>query len=151
MFQFLNRALRTRRSGTAQRRPLLVEALEARDLLSTLPVTHTLLAPPTPAVHAPHPGNPIDGMTSRCKIIAFKAIEQGDGIWTFTGKVIGGGTTGQTVQLGGLLSLKGRRATIADDGTFSITLRLHSGDDGTATAHTGSSNLARASVRMTTE
>jgi hypothetical protein len=153
MFRFLNSVFRASRYAASQRRALVLEALESRDLLSTLPVVHALpdaASPGAPALHAPLPHGPNGGKAGHCKILAFKAIEEGDGIWTFTGRVEGSGK-GQKVQFGGLLSLKGRQATIAADETFSLTLRLQPGDGGTATAHTGNSNLARIRVHMTTD
>jgi hypothetical protein len=54
--------------------------------------------------------------------------------WTFSGSVTDNHPAGLTVQLGGIPALKGKTATVRADGTFSITVQLAVGEEGTATA-----------------
>lgn len=71
------------------------------------------------------------------EITYFGASHPYGNTWIFSGSVAAGVCpAGMTVQLGGLTGLQGQTATVQADGTFSITVTLQPGDDGTATAIT---------------
>ena len=57
-------------------------------------------------------------------------------VWTFSGRVSDEYAAGLTVRFGGLPSLQGKTAVVAADGTFSLTVILANGEQGTATAQT---------------
>jgi hypothetical protein len=67
-------------------------------------------------------------------ITSFKAVEGPMEYWTFSGTVSTAYPGGLEVCLGGLPSLQGKKAEVNADGTFSITVQLQVGEDGTATA-----------------
>ena len=56
--------------------------------------------------------------------------------WTFSGLVLDEYAPGLTVSFGGLASLAGKTATVAANGTFSLTVDLAEGEEGTALAET---------------
>jgi hypothetical protein len=69
-------------------------------------------------------------------ILNFKAINNGNNLWTFTGQVQDAYATGLVVQLGGIPSLETSNASaiVQADGTFSLTISLQPGDQGGVTA-----------------
>jgi hypothetical protein len=69
-------------------------------------------------------------------LLNFKAINNGNNLWTFTGQVQDAYATGLVVQLGGIPSLANHNAsaTVQADGTFSLTLSLQPGEQGAVTA-----------------
>src|SRR5262249_57085879 len=69
-------------------------------------------------------------------ILDFEAIEDAPQVWTFRGRVNGEDAPGEVVQFGGLDSLQGRTAIVAQDGRFQLTVQLQRGERGTATAQT---------------
>lgn len=56
--------------------------------------------------------------------------------WTFSGTVSDECAEGLIVHFGGLPSLEGKTAVVGADGTFSLTIDLQPGEEGTATAQT---------------
>ncbi len=86
----------------------------------------------------------------------FQAVEGTNRVWTFSGTVTDGeGAGGLTVTFGGLPTLNGKTVNTAADGTFSLTIQLQVGENGTATAQTTdawgqASNVAMANVHQTT-
>lgn len=58
------------------------------------------------------------------RIENFTAREMGNGLFLFTGRVVGGSPNGLTVNLGGSTSAAGQSTTCLSDGTFSMTVRL---------------------------
>jgi hypothetical protein len=106
---------------------------------------------------AANPGTPPPA-TSPPTITNFTAIEGTNNTWTISGQVNTGNLQGTTVQLGGLQGLGNNQGTVTvtvnDQGWFSVTVILGSGDDGTATAVAtdGSgavSGMAKTLVRQT--
>ncbi|GEM_PF-6530160 len=93
-----------------------------------------------------------DVLTSMVPMISnFVAMRQFNNYWTFSGTVSDEYAAGLTVRLGGLPSLEGKTATVGADGTFSFTVALQPGEEGTATAQTTdwwaqNSNLATCTV-----
>jgi hypothetical protein len=146
MFGLFGRSRRKPAPAPRKGARLSLEPLERRDLLAVAPITLSpvpFLGPGTGAtVPAPQP-------PSRVTIVSFEAIEVAPGIWTFQGQVSGQGVAGQQVSLGGFPGLQGRKLTIQQDGSFSLTIRLPVSLDGTATAQTGGSNLALTPVWST--
>ncbi len=70
-------------------------------------------------------------------ITNFTASQSGGGYWIFQGQVTDDQTVaGLVVTLGGLPSLQGVTATVNSNGWFSVTVRLKTGESGTATAQT---------------
>ncbi len=69
-------------------------------------------------------------------ILNFKAINNGNNNWTFTGQVQDAYATGLVVQLGGIPSLTTNNASaiVQANGTFSYTIALQPGEQGFATA-----------------
>ncbi len=95
--------------------------------------------------------------SSRATIVVFHAREDGDGWWTFDGVVDDESPRGLIVRFGGLPSLEGQVAEVADDGTFSVQIQLQRTpvcEEGRVTAqttdwHGNPSNVAEAYVRQT--
>jgi hypothetical protein len=86
----------------------------------------------------------------------FTASEEGGGEWIFSGQVTdpNESVVGLTVRFGGLTSLKGKTATVEDDGWFHLVVFLKANENGCATAQTISaaglnSNLAEYLVHQT--
>ena len=69
-------------------------------------------------------------------ITGFSATYIGNNTWTFSGTVTDQTPAGLSVQLGGVSGVAGQTATVAADGSFSVTVQLASGVSGTATAQT---------------
>jgi hypothetical protein len=69
-------------------------------------------------------------------ISEFHASEGERGWWTFWGVVVADNPWGLTMRLGGLPSLQGQTTEVQSDGTFRLTIRLHNGEEGLATAQT---------------
>ncbi len=68
------------------------------------------------------------------QITNFTATEGQMRMWTFSGRVVDEYPAGLVVSFGGLTSLQGKTATVAADGTFSVTFQLQAGETGFATA-----------------
>jgi hypothetical protein len=66
----------------------------------------------------------------------FQAEQGPQNCWTFSGKVTDESAAGLLVHLGGIASLTGVTATVQADGSFSVTVHLQPGEEGTATAQT---------------
>jgi len=78
-----------------------------------------------------------DVLTSAAPTISnFTATHLLGNCWTFSGVVTDELPGGLVVQLGGLPSLEGVATTVGSDGTFSVTVELQQGEEGTATAQT---------------
>jgi hypothetical protein len=70
-------------------------------------------------------------------ITNFTASQLGGGYWVFQGQVTDDqSVAGLVVTLAGLPSLQGVTATVNSNGWFSVTVRLKTGESGTATAQT---------------
>lgn len=69
-------------------------------------------------------------------ILDFTCVPEIGNMWTFSGRVADEHAAGMTVSFGGLPSLLGKTATVNADGTFSFTIELQPGEEGTATAWT---------------
>jgi hypothetical protein len=70
----------------------------------------------------------------RPQITNFSASQESGNTWTFSGTVVDECPQGLRVQLGGLGSLTGQSATVAENGNFFLTQNLLPGERGTATA-----------------
>jgi hypothetical protein len=67
-------------------------------------------------------------------ITNFKAINEGNGVWLFTGSVSGPPTQGEVVDFGGILPLTGKSVAVNADGTFSFCGMVACGQGGIAWA-----------------
>jgi hypothetical protein len=69
-------------------------------------------------------------------IVNFRAINNGNNSWTFTGQVQSPSATGLVVTLAGIPSLDSNNAsaTVQANGSFSFTVTLRPGENGTVTA-----------------
>lgn len=74
--------------------------------------------------------------SSAPSIINFTATRSVNTVYIFTGQVLDESAAGLTVSFGGLQSLLGKTATVAPNGTFSLTVELAQGEEGCATAQT---------------
>jgi hypothetical protein len=84
-------------------------------------------------------------------ITNFQAINEGNGMWLFTGSVSGPPTQGEVVNFGGIVPLTGKSVTVNADGTFSFVGMVAVGQGGTAWAEAvdwwgETSNAAQAPV-----
>jgi hypothetical protein len=78
-----------------------------------------------------------DVLTSMPPMICnFTAMHLYGNVWSFSGTVADESPAGLTVTFGGLPSLVGKTATVNANGTFSLTVELLAGEEGTATAQT---------------
>jgi hypothetical protein len=66
----------------------------------------------------------------------FTAVHGAGNIWTFSGTVADESPGGLTVYFGGLTTLQNLSATVAADGSFSLTVELQPGESGLATCQT---------------
>lgn len=74
--------------------------------------------------------------SSAPQIVNFAAGNPIGNYWTFSGSVTDESAPGMTINFGGLAGLVGRTTTVQADGTFSFTILLPEGVEGTATAIT---------------
>lgn len=70
------------------------------------------------------------------RITEFYATQIGGTIWRFYGTVQDEWTSGLTIHFGGLATLEGQTATVNADGTFSLSIELSQGEEGSVTAQT---------------
>jgi hypothetical protein len=69
-------------------------------------------------------------------IMGFTCLQETGRVWTFYGWVSDEDPEGLTVSFGGIPSLEGQSTTVRADGSFSFTIELQPGEDGTVTAQT---------------
>jgi hypothetical protein len=67
-------------------------------------------------------------------ITNFKAINEGNGVWLFTGSVSGPPTQGEVVDFGGIGALQSTQVAVNSNGTFSFTAMVPIGGGGVAWA-----------------
>jgi hypothetical protein len=73
-------------------------------------------------------------MSGMPMIMGFEAINEGGGVWEFTGSVSGAPTQGESVSLGGIPALNGVSVNVSPDGSFTVFVSVASGNGGEATA-----------------
>jgi hypothetical protein len=81
----------------------------------------------------------------------FQAVNEGNGVWLFTGTVTGAPTQGETVDFGGIAPLVGQSTTVSGSGSFRFYAVVPGGQGGMAWAEAvdrwgDTSNAAQAPV-----